>query len=95
VRAALLAPLAFLVTLLGAATVTPPEASLLVGITAVAIAVTLGASHRALPTAAHTASIAVRARRRRLDQSAAPRQHDPDAAGHTRGRAPNRALAAV
>jgi hypothetical protein len=92
--AALLAPLAFLFALLGAVT-EPTQATLLVGLAAVAIAVALGASHRALPTAAHTASVAVHARRRRLDQGAPPRQHDPDAAGHTRGRAPNRVPAAV
>jgi hypothetical protein len=94
-RATLLAPLAFLLALVGTATATPTEAALLVGLAAVAIAVTLGAAHRALPTAAHAASVAVRARRRRLDQGAPPRQHDPDAAGHTRSRAPNRAAAPV
>jgi hypothetical protein len=92
-RAVLLAPPAFLLALIGAATASPTEAGLLVGLAAVAIVVALGAAHRALPTAAHTASVAVRARRRRLDQGAPPRQHDPDAAAHTRGRAPNRAAA--
>jgi hypothetical protein len=92
-KAALLAPLAFLLALIGTTTASPTEAALLVGLAAVAIAVALGAAHRAQPT--HTASVAVRARRRRLDQGAPPRQHDPDAAGHTRGRAPDRATAAV
>ena len=91
-RAALLAPLAFLLALVATA---PTETTLLVGLAAVAIAVALGAAHRALPTAAHTASVAVRARRRRLDQGGPPRQHDPDAAGHTRSRAPAPAAAAA
>jgi hypothetical protein len=94
-RAALLAPLAFLVALVGTAGAAPTETTLLVGLAAVAIAVALGAARRALPTAAHTASVAVRARRRRLDQGGPPRQHDPDAAGHTRSRAPAPAAAAA
>jgi hypothetical protein len=69
------------------------EPTLLAGLAAVAVAVALGAVHRAPPAAAHTGAVAVRARRRRLDQGAPPRQHDPDAAGHTRSRAPSRATA--
>ena len=91
-RAALLAPLAFLLALLGPTT--PVEQSVLLGLVAVVVAAVL-AARGALPPATHAPAVAVRARRRALDQGPPPRQHDPDAAGHTRSRAPTDAPAAV
>ncbi|MCO1658464.1 hypothetical protein [Pseudonocardia humida] len=88
---ALLAPLAFLLALLGPTTTEP---SVLLGLTAVLLAALL-AARAAPPPATHTPAVAVRARRRALDQGPPPRQHDPDAAGHARPRAPSPAFAAV
>lgn len=50
----------------------------------------------ALPTPAGTGPVvAARARRRALAGRAVPRQRDPDAAGHTRSRAPSDVVPAV
>ncbi|WP_214407266.1 DUF6412 domain-containing protein [Pseudonocardia lacus] len=90
--AALLAPLAFLLALLGPADPTQP--SVLLGVAALLV-VALLATRCAPAPPAHHPGVAARARRRALDQGPPPRQHDPDAAGHTRSRAPSAAPAAV
>jgi hypothetical protein len=84
-----LAPLAFLLALLVA-----DQPTLLVGLTAVLV-IALVAVGQARTAPSNPPSVLVRARRRLLDEDAPPRQHDPDAAGHTRSRAPSRALATV
>jgi uncharacterized protein DUF6412 len=94
VPTALLAPLALLLCVLDATGPAPAQPALLVGLLAAA-AVLAVAARRALPTAARTGAVAVRARRHALDQGPPPRQHDPDAAGHTRCRAPSEGLATV
>ena len=85
----LLAPLTFLLALL-----VTDQPTLLVGLTAVlVIALVAACAVRTVPAA--PPSVLVRARRRLLDEDAPARQHDPDAAGHTRSRAPSAALATV
>jgi hypothetical protein len=91
--AALLAPLAYLLALLGPVPIGPTATTALLGLAAVLLAALLATRVAAPP--AHTPAVAVRARRRALDQGPPPRQHDPDAAGHTRCRAPSAAPAAV
>lgn len=92
---ALLAPLALLLSvLLGATGAAPAQPALLISLLAAA-AVLAFAARQALPAGARTGAVAVRARRRTLDQGAPPRQDDPDAAGHTRSRAPSEGLATV
>jgi hypothetical protein len=95
VRVAMLAPLAFLLVLTDAA-VAAPHPGLLAGLAAALVVVALAAVRR-VPTAAGAPATAVaeRARRRALDRGAPPRQHDPDAAGHRRPRAPSRPSATV
>jgi protein-S-isoprenylcysteine O-methyltransferase Ste14 len=95
VRAALLAPLTLLLSLLGVAFAAAPQPALLIGLVAAVAVLALATAHRTVPAAAHTGAVAVRARRRALDQGPPPRQHDPDAAGHTRSRAPGRTAATV
>ena len=91
----MLAPLAFLLVLLGSA-VSAPQPGLLLGLAAVLVVLAIGAAGQVLSTASAPAyAVAERARRRALDQGGPPRQHDPDAAGHTRPRAPSRPSATV
>ena len=88
-RAVLLAPLACLLALLIA-----DQPTLLAGVAAVLV-IALVAARPVRPAPSHLPSVLVRARRRLLDSDAPPRQHDPDAAGHTRSRAPSPAPATV
>jgi hypothetical protein len=90
----MLAPLAFLLALLGSAII-DLQPGLLLGLAALLVVVAIGAAHPVLAAGSPAHTVTERARRRALDQGAAPRQHDPDAAGHTRPRAPSRPAATV
>lgn len=74
------------------------EPSLVLGVLA-ALLCPWGAVHRAavvLPTASRSGpAVAAREHHRVLARRAVPRQRDPDAAGHTRSRAPSGLLPAV